>query len=122
AAPASIAAVKPDVGPARRELVGLEWPLGVVADHERRPMAAKELVHLGHEPAFVAELEAVAALGQLLEGGLQTLVVPLEVGRELPQDRSHLRAVGQGLDRIEETLATSGHLAQALDVRHVATR
>src|SRR5215212_1257632 len=57
AAATPVAAVKADVRPARGELVSLKRTLWVIADHEGDPMATKELVHVGDEPALMPELE-----------------------------------------------------------------
>src|SRR4051794_15615890 len=69
AATPPVSAVEADVGPVRGRLVRLEGALGVVADHERDSMAAKEVIDLGGEPALVAKLEAVPSSRELLEGG-----------------------------------------------------
>jgi len=62
----------------------------VVGDHERRAVRAKQVVHGPDEPAFVAELEAVAPRGKQRQGGRKPLVVAPEVGGELPDDRPEL--------------------------------
>src|SRR5919202_2319751 len=55
------AGVEADERPVGRQLARLERPLWVVADHERDAALAEHLGHLRNEPAFVTELEAVAA-------------------------------------------------------------
>src|SRR5215467_2892034 len=67
AATTAMPVVEADEGPLGGDLVGLELALGRVADHERDAVPPQQLVDVLAEPARVAELEAVAALRQLLE-------------------------------------------------------
>src|SRR4029077_12875660 len=116
-----VAAVKAEVGPLRRDLMSLEGALRVVADDQRSAMPAKQLVHLGDEPALMPKFEGVTRLRQLLERRAEAIVVALDARRELPQDRSHLRRVRERLDRLEIALRVPAHLAPPLDVRYLAT-
>src|SRR6266542_544615 len=78
-----------DERPVRRQLVRLERPLRMVADHERDAVRAQERVDVPGEPALVPELEAVPlAVRQLLERVGEPLVVALERARQLPEDRA----------------------------------
>ena len=78
--------VKAYEGPVCRQLVRLEGPLRVIADHESDPVLPQHGVDLRHEPARMPEFEAVPAGRQLRERGGEALVVSVEVGRELPED------------------------------------
>ena len=64
AAPAAVPVVKAHECPVRRELVGLEGPLGRVPDDQRGVVAVQEAVDVRGEPARVAELEAVTCRRQ----------------------------------------------------------
>src|SRR4051812_23051002 len=63
----------------------------------------------------------MAAPRQRAEGALQTLIVAVEVLRELPEERAELPAVGERLERLEEALDIRVQRLQPLDVRQVAT-
>src|SRR4051794_580006 len=98
----------------------LDPPPRVVADHQRDPAGAQELVPLGHEPALVPELEAMAPGRQLRDRVREPLVVAPEVARQLPQDRPHLRRAHQRLDSVVERLDARAQVLEPLDVRDVA--
>jgi hypothetical protein len=104
AVPAAVAVVKADECPRCGQLMRLERPLRVVADDERRPMLAQELVDLRREPALVPELEAVPPRAERLERRPQTVVVAVEVRGELPENRPHLRRASERLDPFVEAL------------------
>src|ERR671919_2146304 len=82
--------VEADERPVGRELVCLERPLRVVADHERDPVLPQESVDVPGEPAGMAELEAVPTGRQPLERDREPLVVPAERLRQLPEAGPHL--------------------------------
>ena len=69
-----------------------------VRDHERGAVRPQELVDVLREPACVPELEGVAAGRQRLERRGEEVVVALEVRRQLPEQRSELAGLAQGLD------------------------
>ena len=71
----------------------------VVADHQRRAVPAQERVDRLGEPARVAELERVAARGQVLERRGEALVVAPEALRQLPQRPGRAWASGERGDR-----------------------
>src|SRR5438874_7606527 len=79
AATTARAVVEADERPIGRELVRLErLDLGPVSDHERRSVTAEKGVDVLHEPARMAELEAVALVRprEPLERGREPVVVP----------------------------------------------
>src|SRR6266516_560149 len=111
--------VEADERPVGGELMRLERAGGRVADHERDPVRAQELVDLVGEPALVPELEAVPAGRQLLERLPQPLVIPAERARQLPEHRAELRRADERPDARVKELEARRQLAQPLDVRHV---
>src|SRR5688572_11362520 len=97
AAPAR-AVVEAHERPVGRQLVALEvLHLGTIADDERGPVTAQQLVHLVREPAGMAELERVTASRERLQRAREALVVAVEVGRQLPQHGAELRRADERL-------------------------
>src|SRR6476469_1710330 len=68
------------------------WPCvgqrtaSVVGDHQRSAVLFQQPADRRHEPARVAELEAVAGGRQQLKGGGKGGIVAVEVPRQLPED------------------------------------
>src|SRR5215210_3226002 len=111
-----------DEGPVGRQLVRLKWTSRGVAYHERCVVLAKKVVDLRHEPALVAELEAVAARWELAQRRAQPLVVSVKVARQLPEHRRELRRADERVDALVEPLESWPQISQALEVRQVAAR
>src|SRR4051794_16688322 len=111
--------MEPDERPVRGDLVRLKGVnLRPVADHERDAVLPQECIHLLVEPRGVPELEAMALTGafETRERVRETVVVPLERRRQLPENRPHLRAPEERLDPLVEPVETLAELEQALDV------
>src|SRR5215203_1821393 len=84
AVPAPAAVVEAHEGPVRRQLVGLEGAIGMIADGEGDPVLAQQGVDVRGEPAGVAELEVVPSGGQPPQRRGEPLVVAAEPLRQLP--------------------------------------
>ena len=82
--------VEADERPVGGQLVSLERALRMIADHKRGIVRPEQLVDLGHEPARVAELEAVPARRELVQCSGEAVVVAPEVRGQLPEHRPHL--------------------------------
>src|SRR5437867_5187613 len=117
-----MAAVEADERPLGGQLVGLERPAGMIADHERRPVLAQQRVDVLDEPAGVAELETVAAGRDARERVGEPLVVAMKALRQLPEDRTELGRVDERLDSLVEALESLAEVGQALDVRQEPAR
>src|SRR5687768_4966367 len=94
----------------------------MIPDHECDAVLAKDLVDLLHEPARVAELEAVASPRQAFESRFEALVVTMEVAWKLPEDRPELAGGDQRLDPLIETLDSRTHVGEPLHVGQIAAR
>jgi len=109
--------------PVRRQLAGLEGPLGVIADDERGAALAQQRVDRIGEPALVAELEAMPAGRHQLERGrdpLEGVALVAEVGRELPDEGPQLVRLDQRHDALVVAVDALLDLAQAPHVGEVA--
>src|SRR4051794_9874109 len=87
-------------------------------------MLPQERVDVLCEPRWVPELDAMTlpSAFEARERVRESLVVALEGRRQLPEDRSHLRALAQRLDALVEAVEAFPELPQALDVRQVPGR
>src|SRR5215210_2831322 len=121
-APTARPPVKADEGPVRRQLVRLKWTRRSVADHESGVVLAEQGIDLGHEPAFMTELEAVSSGRQLGQRRAQPLVVSVEVAGQLPQHRADLRRADERTDALVEPLQSRPQIRQPLEVRQVPAR
>jgi hypothetical protein len=70
----------------------------------------------------MAELEAVAGAGQLVERRGEQVVVAVEILRQLPEHRAQPPSAAQGIERLPEARDRVGDLAQPLHVGQVAAR
>src|ERR671923_482705 len=91
AAPPARAVVEADEGPIRGRHQLAEGVFRAVRDYERDAVAPQERVDFLGVPRRVPELDCVPSVGQRGERGAETLVVPLEGRRQLPEDRAQLR-------------------------------
>src|SRR3954454_22418080 len=121
AAASAVTVVEADQGPVAGQLALLEGPARVVADHERHAVLPQQVVDRGLEPALVAKLEAVAAGRQLGHSAGKQLVVALEVRRQLPDDGAELARLHERLDPLVVADHALADVAQAPDVRQLAT-
>src|SRR5439155_8875549 len=117
AVPASATVVEADERPVGGQVVRLEGSCGMIADHERDRMLTQERRDVRHEPARMAELDAVAARREALECRGEPLVVPAKVPGKLPEDRTELRRADERFDAVVEALDACTEIAQAPDVR-----
>ena len=114
--------MEPDVDDIGRHRVP-EGPVGGIGLADRDAVCAQARRDLLVEPRFVAELDRVthaAPAPQRANEGLETAGIPVEIARQLPDDRGELRAEPRGAVALEAD--GRQRILEFLVVRQIAVR